>query len=113
MGSMVSLGACPDVVRHVSKQVEATQTTENHLELDNDIWAKWTSLLHHLFTFIFGVSLMSPLYRVISFSSITLCGIILFLIHHLLIIRKEIQDHFPPFRSDGFSKCSSHFFEQC
>lgn len=54
------------------------------------------------------------LYRVIIFIPIKLWRILLLLIHHLHMIRKDIQGYPPsPFRSDVFSKFSSKFFEQC
>ncbi len=47
----------------------------------NEISAKWTSLLHHFFTLIFGVSFNSALCRLIIFISIKQRGILSFLTH--------------------------------
>ncbi len=62
----------------------------------NEISAKWTSLLHHFFTLIFGVSLNSALCRLIILISIKRCGILSFLTHYPVHISIDIQhDIFP------------------
>lgn len=64
-------------------------------------------------TFTSGVSL-TPFCRVIVFISIKLRSMLSLLIHHLLIIRKDIRDHpHPPPTFDlMFPKCSANSFEQ-
>lgn len=43
------------------------------------------------FIFIFGVSLISPLYSMIIFIPIKLFGLLLLVIHHLLLIRYKLK----------------------
>uniref|UniRef100_A0A674NIN1 Myosin phosphatase Rho interacting protein n=1 Tax=Takifugu rubripes TaxID=31033 RepID=A0A674NIN1_TAKRU len=105
-------------IRHRQVDPQTVQELSDALACIQACWGhtKWSSLLNYFFTFIFGVSLISPLYRVIISISIKLCGTILLLILNTspTFIRKDIQDHFfPLFRPDAFSKCSSNFFEQC
>lgn len=52
--SIVSLGACPNIVRHTYKHVGATKSVFI-LSCYNDILAKWTRLLHY-FHFIYYIT---------------------------------------------------------
>ncbi len=55
--SIVSLGACPDNVRHAYEHVGATQTTEYHFEL---LQKKLTSLLHQFLFWFSGCLWIQP-----------------------------------------------------
>lgn len=73
--------------------------------------AKWTSLPHHVFSQIFGLSL-SP--WLIIFISMKQCAILSFLTRYPFHISIDIQhDVFSPLRADVFPMCFFHFLEHC